>query len=122
MNSPEDNQSKLFETSTPNRLKRDLHIMVVPASLIFIYSFFLSPDVYWTVDGCELTHDVMDIVTVDPYSRVYLPGQRVTLGCPDGYEFRGSTLWFCQTDFTWTENQAECIPLGKKGLPVGDYS
>jgi hypothetical protein len=46
--SPEDEQSILFETSRPNRLfseptltLRDLH-MVVPASLLFIYSFSLE--------------------------------------------------------------------------------
>ncbi|XP_071798769.1 low-density lipoprotein receptor-related protein 2-like isoform X2 [Asterias amurensis] len=63
------------------------------------------------VDGCELTHDVMDNVTVDPPKRVFSLGEWVTLGCPDGYEFRGSTMWFCQNDFKWNENQAECIPL-----------
>ena len=47
MNSPEDELRILLETSRPNRLfseptltLRDLH-MVVPASLLFIHSFFL---------------------------------------------------------------------------------
>ena len=59
--SPEDEQSILFETSRPNQLfseptltLRDLH-MVVPASLPFIYSFFLfSGSVGSEVSRCGL--------------------------------------------------------------------
>ena len=74
-------------------------------ALFFFFFFFL------TVDGCELmelTHEV----TVDPFKRVYGHGERVTLGCPDGYAFKGTAFWYCLSNNMWNANQAECILLG----------
>ncbi|XP_071798807.1 uncharacterized protein [Asterias amurensis] len=65
------------------------------------------------VDGCELmelTHEVSDIVTVDPFKLVYGHGEGVTLGCPDGYMFQGTAFWYCLPNNMWIANQAECIP------------
>ncbi|XP_038075263.1 low-density lipoprotein receptor-related protein 1B-like isoform X4 [Patiria miniata] len=59
---------------------------------------------------CVVSLDPSDVLMVTSGQRdVYLPGESVTFACPDGYQFGGSATRFCQSDFTWSGQPAECI-------------
>ncbi|XP_071791132.1 coagulation factor IX-like [Asterias amurensis] len=58
------------------------------------------------VDGCELPDEVSAIVTKTPYMHVYVHDQGVTLGCPDGYEFRQCGLVYPTTCGMQTKQNA----------------
>ncbi|XP_038075260.1 prolow-density lipoprotein receptor-related protein 1-like isoform X2 [Patiria miniata] len=72
---------------------------------------------------CVVSLDPSDVLMVTSGQRdVYLPGESVTFACPDGYQFGGSATRFCQSDFTWSGQPAECIqedPCGSRPCANG---
>ncbi|XP_022081551.1 deleted in malignant brain tumors 1 protein-like isoform X2 [Acanthaster planci] len=61
------------------------------------------------VAHCVPTSDPSDVLTVvSGQQALYLPGDSVEYDCPDGYHLSGSALRYCQSDFSWSGQQAKC--------------
>ncbi|XP_038074969.1 scavenger receptor cysteine-rich domain superfamily protein-like [Patiria miniata] len=62
------------------------------------------------VVGCMLTLNSSEVLLlISGEQAVYLPGDVIEYGCPDGYHLSGSTTRYCRSDFTWSGQPVECI-------------
>ncbi|XP_022081555.1 deleted in malignant brain tumors 1 protein-like isoform X2 [Acanthaster planci] len=70
------------------------------------------------VAHCVTSHNQSDVLmVVSSQKAIYLPGDSVVYDCPDGYQLSGSATKFCQANFTWSGQPAECIRDFCVGMP-----
>ncbi|XP_038074975.1 P-selectin-like [Patiria miniata] len=63
-----------------------------------------------SVARCLLTNDQSDVlIVVSVEQAVYLPGDLIEYGCPDGYHLSGSATRYCRSDFSWSGHEPECV-------------
>ncbi|XP_022110413.1 uncharacterized protein LOC110989982 isoform X2 [Acanthaster planci] len=61
------------------------------------------------VAHCVLPHNQANVlIVVSDQQALYLPGDTVKYGCPNGYYLSGSAVRVCQSDFTWSGSSAVC--------------